>query len=419
MTTQHTLEDIRRLLEEREARYHYDAVGLLADIPVFAIPGHEPRSIQPSTSRTAFLCLKSLRELALADNKTLWSLFGDIASLFKGTSPAETLNAIVKAEFQHVEAFRSELSASQAADILTKIRLVLATANLFAIDARVEEEFDAYLPTLGVEDNASDSAITCHFRAEADRGDFFIFPYFLFVEAFLKAPLSTERIQPIPAAIAALDVLVTKTTIHEARHLVATALHGPSYRAPPILQSMFSRGAKTEQDKAEGWIEQGQAHEYFELTRYRSYLVPGLTAMSENPELHEIALRIMGQIAEGPKAGPFYSYLNDAMVAKLADRVWKGTFLTATQFFRAEDVIQFYGAYADLDKMSQAMAAKGMELSSVKTTGARQSSFQTSSNALIKAFSQANSQSNSSRRNLQPADACAATRTQKVWRSAQ
>ncbi|KAF8204301.1 hypothetical protein K438DRAFT_1964658 [Mycena galopus ATCC 62051] len=326
------LSHLKSLVKAANERRQVDPGSKTARIPNYVPKQHStiPRlgrvNIPPSF--VFFYACKVLNDLVLAEEETIWDLYGDIIAAWRGPTAGKgtlkNLSELWQDETDWVSAFRKERDSEELATVVTKIKFALANTEL------------SYVPAIFLEDFAAETSaevpelidsIAAHFRSETSKNSIYLLPFLLKIELNLvNGDLSRE--QPRSEAEDVLIIATAKAIVHESRHLVGTLLHGVTYRSPAIRQGLFTDSPE-ELDEA---TTQGEAGEWFEASRYGASIQPSLLSPSEEGPLSTARLAIIGHI-DGAAAT---RSLQPSMVTEIANTVRAGTFFQASLFFGVE-----------------------------------------------------------------------------------
>ncbi|EEB92631.1 hypothetical protein MPER_08830 [Moniliophthora perniciosa FA553] len=241
-----SLEEIARLVKEREVRYDYNPETRSATVPFLDNADQYNEPVKGVIeSRVAYTMLSTLRYLALeASNEELKDIFG--ATLTKWEGRKGGVEERLQDEREWVNSRWNEQSVQES---FAKVRRVLATLKIRALsfnaydrllaknweasakEARSGDEIESHGDGEVPEFLQDASQVLCsafHYRSTAYQEVIFISPLLQIMEtaASRKADNDVRKCQSFEA----LDVYVSKTAVHESIHLVATlvsAVHLP------------------------------------------------------------------------------------------------------------------------------------------------------------------------------------------------
>ncbi|KAF7292838.1 hypothetical protein MIND_01182800 [Mycena indigotica] len=306
---------IEELLFKRETAANYSDNQRGAALPTFGLASEGLKQ-----TKIGYIALKTLRSAALASDNVIWKTFGDIISNWKGPQAGSRASA-VEQELDFVSRHRQGLSADNEEKLLGRIRCELASCKLQIVSPGSRKEFTNFASD---EDEEWLMSAALHIRRDDTASTIYILPALLSMEYWLNyhnnAPEDVKN-----AESNCLAIMVAKSIVHESRHMVATLLFGTQYQTPPLIQGNFPPPVVDTNDADV----QGEAGDYFEVSRYGTTLSASLVALNSK-ELSQAEMYLIGV---APHTYTWRRLHRESAVAPVADAVEKGKFLEMGLFF--------------------------------------------------------------------------------------
>lgn len=205
---------LNHLLDVRNEHLSVDSGKLTARLPIFG-----DNQLLTVDSKLAYFVCKTLCDLTKAEDDILWEIYGDIISRWSG-SPAHTIQERLKDEKDWVRSFQHKKDPEDMAQMISDIRMALATLNLELVPTPLLPAFACYVS----EDVEVLKQVTMmHHCSERNKNTIYILPFFPRIEKLIEASL----LAPQTALTSGCDfdvaiVSTVKAIVHESRHLVGT-----------------------------------------------------------------------------------------------------------------------------------------------------------------------------------------------------
>ncbi|KAJ7642691.1 hypothetical protein DFH06DRAFT_604886 [Mycena polygramma] len=332
------MEEIRALIARRHQDLDFNSAQETASMYFF--PENSPLYPPIRDSKTIYVAISTLDQLALASDDILWEIFGSVISMWPAGVQLRTVAECKADESAWVAKYRTETQASVQAQVLDKIRKALAEAELFLVPST---DLDVFTKIHGEKGKSSESESEDEKEEEDNEGEFdhtlamhrrhsdcfdriYIFSTIPVTENLLISKIISSVYGIDPGF--GLDVLLVataKAVVHEARYLVASTLHGDQYRNPLLMQGSFNPSDHA----SKSYFAAGEAGtRWYEVSRYGSFIAPMLVSTLNPPTLASSTLELVGHIGRGPLRAAFAS-----TVQAQADRIRAGTFIVPQRFF--------------------------------------------------------------------------------------
>ncbi|KAF7304757.1 hypothetical protein MKEN_01189800 [Mycena kentingensis (nom. inval.)] len=290
----------------RRLASQFDVPSCLAVIPTFQ------NSQLPLCSTVAFYAISILEDLARASDDVLWDTYGSVISKWPGSPPSSSLTNALSDERDHVLKYRQTTSASTLCDSLARIRSALAQAKVEYVPYGALSTF-AKQVSASLDDIVHSSAL--HYgHAGAGAASIYLLPLLVEVEKHVCGNRIAYGDTFYNEQMESLVVSIAKTTVHESRRLVGTALYGLEYTTPKLVQGS-----------------------YWEATRYGAYTSLAMClprSVHSDTNTSRIYLQIIGDLA-GENLS--LRYLMASTVKQLANSVRNHTFIGPAQIFFTRD----------------------------------------------------------------------------------